>query len=254
MASGLHTARSIAVLAALAVCTALCVPLPALPAAAVAGSGPSGSGGAWPLEGQVRVVHAFDPPAQRWSAGHRGVDLLGRPGAAVRAAASGTVAFAGPIAGRGVVVVGHPDGTRTTYEPVTATVSVGAAVRAGDTLGRLVGAGGHCLPAACLHWGRLRGDVYLDPMLIVRGGPMRLLPVWAGAPRPGPAGSRAAAAARRGPGPATAGQTAGAGPPSALRLVAAGSTGMTLLAAGALLAVRRRRTQSNAGSAVASRV
>ena len=202
----------------------------------------------------MRVVRAFDPPAQRWAAGHRGVDLLGRQGAAVRAAASGTISFAGPIAGRGVVVVAHRDGTRTTYEPVTATVTVGAAARAGDTLGRLAGAGGHCLPAACLHWGRLRGDVYLDPMLVVRAGPVRLLPVWAGAPQPRPAGSTAAAEARRRSGPAAAGSAAGEGPPTALRLVAAGSTGLTLLAAGAVLALRRRTTQSSAGSAVASRV
>ena len=41
-----------------------------------------------------------------------------------RSALAGRVSFAGRIAGRGVVVVGH-GATRTTYEPVAAEVSVG---------------------------------------------------------------------------------------------------------------------------------
>ena len=38
--------------------------------------------GQWPLTGAVRVVAGYDPPAQRWGAGHRGVDLAARPGRA----------------------------------------------------------------------------------------------------------------------------------------------------------------------------
>ena len=36
----------------------------------------------------------------------------------------------------------------------------------------------HCLPRACLHWGWLRGETYLDPLRLVGGGPVRLLPLW----------------------------------------------------------------------------
>ena len=74
----------------------------------------------------VAVVRHFDPPAHRWLPGHRGVDLRTTVGAAVRAAGSGRVTFAGTLAGRGVVTVDH--GTlRTTYEPVEALVDPRAA-------------------------------------------------------------------------------------------------------------------------------
>ena len=57
--------------------------------------------GQWPLRPAPAVVRGFDPPDVGWGAGHRGVDLLGSPGAGVRAALPGTVSFAGtvPVAG-----------------------------------------------------------------------------------------------------------------------------------------------------------
>ena len=78
------------------------------------------------------VLRSFDPPDQPWLGGHRGVDLDSPPYTPVRAAGSGTVVFAGRLAGRGVVSVDHPDGLRTTYEPVDAWVSAGEPVGAGD--------------------------------------------------------------------------------------------------------------------------
>jgi murein DD-endopeptidase MepM/ murein hydrolase activator NlpD len=111
--------------------------------------------GVWPLHPRPQVVAGFTPPATSWSAGHRGVDLLGRPGQAVRAAAAGTVSFAGRIAGRGVVVVDHGP-TRTTYEPVTATKRVGTRVEPADRIGTLESFGSHCWPRTCLHWGLVR--------------------------------------------------------------------------------------------------
>ena len=84
------------------------------------------------------------------------------------------------MAGRGVVVVGHDDGTRTTYEPVRPAVRVGDLVRTGEPVGTLSAAGGHCLPAACLHWGLLRGEQYLDPLTLVGVGRVRLLPYLSG--------------------------------------------------------------------------
>lgn len=139
--------------------------------------------GVWPLQPQPQVVTRFDPPASPYGPGHRGVDLLGRTGQPVRAALPGTVTYAGPLAGRGVVVVSHGT-TRTTYEPVTARVSVGQAVDRGTVIGTLQGVGSHCPPRACLHWGWLRGDTYLDPLGLVGGGPVRLLPLWRDAPLP----------------------------------------------------------------------
>jgi murein DD-endopeptidase MepM/ murein hydrolase activator NlpD len=112
------------------------------------------------------------------------VDLLGHAGQAVLAARSGRITFAARLAGRGVVVVDHGL-LRTTYEPVTAAVRVGDHVGQGQRIGDLQRGRSHCFPRVCLHWGLLRGRTYLDPLLLVGGGPVRLLPL-RGAP---PAGS-----------------------------------------------------------------
>jgi len=137
--------------------------------------------GVWPLQPEPAVVRAFDPPDSPWGAGHRGVDLAGTLGQAVHAALPGRVTFAARLAGRGVVVVDH-GATRTTYEPVAATVRVGDVLARGQPIGTLELAGSHCLPAACLHWGWRRGDTYLDPLLLVGGGPVVLLPLWRDSP------------------------------------------------------------------------
>jgi murein DD-endopeptidase MepM/ murein hydrolase activator NlpD len=139
--------------------------------------------GEWPLRPQPEVIERFDPPDSPYGAGHRGVDLLGHVGQTVHASLAGTVTFAGMLAGRGVVVVDHGD-TRTTYEPVTASVSVGTPVAAGAPIGTLDLAMSHCLPRSCLHWGWIRNadDVYLDPLRLVGAGPVRLLPLWRDTP------------------------------------------------------------------------
>ena len=103
------------------------------------------------------------------------MDLAARPGEPVRAAVAGTVAFAGSVAGRGVVE--HrprsvPDHVRA---GATRGSRAGQRVGLGETIGR-VAAGGHC--DGCLHWGLRRGETYLDPLLLirpVRRGPLRLL-------------------------------------------------------------------------------
>jgi len=143
-----------------------------VPAAAVA-QAPAWT---WPLPGPHEVGRPFAPPATRYSAGHRGADLPGAPGLVVRAAGAGRVSYAGLLAGRGVVVVVHGD-LRTTYEPVTASVAVGASVAAGDQIGRLDAAHLGCPVAACLHWGLRRGEDYLDPVSLVDRWPTRLLPL-----------------------------------------------------------------------------
>lgn len=126
-------------------------------------------------------VRPFQAPAHVYGPGHHGADLGAAPGGVVVAAGAGTVTFAGPVAGRPVVVVAHDGGLRTTYEPVVPGVAVGETVLAGDPLGRLAAQGSHCAPGTCLHWGLRRGGVYLDPMLLLRRGPARLLPLHGGA-------------------------------------------------------------------------
>ena len=134
---------------------------------------------AWPVS-PPHLTRGFDPPPQPWSAGHRGVDLASTPGAEVHAAGAGTVVFAAVIAGRGVVSIAHPGGLRTTYEPVTATVGVGSHVARGDLIGRVDAGHPGCPVAACLHWGLRRDDVYLDPLVLLGLGRVRLLPLEAG--------------------------------------------------------------------------
>lgn len=130
-----------------------------------------------PVPGPVVVVGAFDPPDQRWLAGHRGVDVAAAPGGPVLATGDGTVTFAGLLAGRGVLVVDHGD-TRTTYEPVSANVSAGTRVRAGQVIGR-VDAGHACGNAAvtCVHVGLKRGEDYLEPVFSSVPAAVRLLPL-----------------------------------------------------------------------------
>lgn len=137
-------------------------------------------GWTWPLEPAPTVVRPFEPPPRPWASGHRGVDLAGHPGLAVLAAGPGVVAFSGVVAGRGVVTVRHPGGWRTTYEPVTARVPEGRAVRAGERIGRLAGGeDSHCAPQTCLHWGAVTGEAdYHDPLLLLLGHePVVLLPL-----------------------------------------------------------------------------
>ncbi|MFG3386363.1 murein hydrolase activator EnvC family protein [Streptomyces rochei] len=149
----------------------------------------------WPVGDRPTVLRGWEPPATPYGRGHRGVDLAAPAGAPVRAVAAGTVSFAGRVAGRGVVSVelagtGDPP-LRTTYEPVAVSVEKGEEVAAGGVLGTVEPSGSHC--AGCLHWGLLRGDVYLDPLSLLPpwlldAGPAVLLPVLG---VPDPAGPRA---------------------------------------------------------------
>lgn len=150
----------------------------------------------WPVGRRPAVLRGWEPPATPYGPGHRGVDLSAAAGTPARAVAAGRVSFAGQVAGRGVVSLeltgtGDPP-LRTTYEPVEVSVREGAEVSAGEVLGTVEPTGSHC--TACLHWGLLRGDVYLNPLSLLPpwlldGGPSRLLPVL-GVPLPVPAQPR----------------------------------------------------------------
>ncbi|MGW3358578.1 peptidoglycan DD-metalloendopeptidase family protein [Streptomyces bungoensis] len=166
-------------------------------AGAPAPPGPRGApvpaiGRTWPVGVRPPVLRGWEPPATVYGPGHRGVDLSAPPGSPVRAVAAGRVVFAGRVAGRGVVSVALA-GTdlRTTYEPVSPSVRKGDAVAAGAVVGVVEPRGSHCgsASAACVHWGLLRGETYLDPLSLLppwllRRGPSRLLPVL-GVPLPG---------------------------------------------------------------------
>jgi murein DD-endopeptidase MepM/ murein hydrolase activator NlpD len=118
-----------------------------------------------PISGAV--VRGFEAPLTAYSAGHRGVDLASTPGEAVRAAAAGEVSFAGDLAGRGVIVVLHPDGVRTEYEPVRVLVVEHQWVTRGEVIGAVAGVHGDCGDGMCLHWGARRGEDYVDPLTLL---------------------------------------------------------------------------------------
>jgi len=127
-----------------------------------------------PVEGAV--LRLFDAPAQRWSSGHRGVDLAAAVGEAVRSPAAGVVSFSGTVVDRGVVTITHPDGLRSSLEPVVGAPVAGTTVGAGDQIGN-VQRSGHCAREACVHWGVRRGQTYLDPLELLGVDPVVLLPV-----------------------------------------------------------------------------
>lgn len=127
----------------------------------------------WTAPGsEIVVARAFDPPAQPWLSGHRGVDLDVQIGSEIKAAGSGTVVYAGNLAGRPVISIEHASGIRTTYEPVEPRVSKGDSVEAGEVIGTLVE--GHS--PGSLHWGaKISDDEYMNPLLLISGA-VRLKP------------------------------------------------------------------------------
>ncbi|QFG68961.1 M23 family metallopeptidase [Ornithinimicrobium pratense] len=132
----------------------------------------------WPLVGAPPVARAFDLPAQRWLPGHRGVDLVGVAGEQVFAVDAGVVTFSGTIAGVGMVSVTHEDGLRSTYQPVEDRQDRGERVGRGQRLGVLGTTGSHCALHDCLHLGAVRGrDAYVDPLPLLLGAELALLPV-----------------------------------------------------------------------------
>ena len=105
------------------------------------------------------------------------------------AAGTGTVIFAGIVAGRGVVSVDHPGGLRTTYEPLSPTVTNGDSVVRGQQIGTAQPGHLGCPVTVCLHWGAMRrlpegatpdteqDRQYLDPLRLLARTRVRLLPI-----------------------------------------------------------------------------
>lgn len=125
-------------------------------------------GAVWPVPGIV--VRGFDPPAQPYGPGHRGVDLLAPGGMTVRAALPGTVQFAGRVAGRGWVTLDHGGDLVTTYGDLqTFAIGLGDRVEAGDALGTLATTADH------LDWGAKLDGAYIDPRSLLVRWPVALV-------------------------------------------------------------------------------
>jgi septal ring factor EnvC (AmiA/AmiB activator) len=117
------------------------------------------------------VVDPFRPPTGPYGPGNRGWELDTTPGQIVVAVGAGTVTFAGPVAGRGVVVVAHPDGLRSSLTGLAGVDTVrGRSVARGQPVGTA---------GETLHLGFRLGEEYLDPALLVGAAPTHavLVPV-----------------------------------------------------------------------------
>lgn len=132
----------------------------------------SSLGWVWPASA-FRLARPYVAPAHEYAPGHRGIDLALPEGMPVRAPADGVVAFAGSVAGRGILTIDHGDGLVTTLEPVQSLLTAGSTVRRGEDVAAL-GVGGHA-EAGQLHFGvRLNGS-YINPMLLLDGVPRAVL-------------------------------------------------------------------------------
>lgn len=136
---------------------------------AVSGSGaapePGASGGSRPIGDYAppvdrRVADPFHLDHGPYGPGNRGLEYATLRGDVVRAIGAGKVAFAGPVAGRLVVSVEHPDGLRSMLTGlVRIEVATGDLVARGTPVG-VAGPG--------LHLGVRRGGRYLDPSTLLR--------------------------------------------------------------------------------------
>ncbi|WP_323139146.1 M23 family metallopeptidase [Streptomyces platensis] len=208
----------------------------------------------WPVGGpagaQPTVIRGWEPPPSPWAAGHRGVDLAASAAAVVRAAAPGRVAYAGTVAGRGVLTLevsrsGRPP-LRTTYEPVRSTVRKGQRVKAGQPVAVLQHDGPFHCREPCLHWGLRRNKTYLDPLSLLpqtmlRGGPSRLLPIF-GVPVP----AAGAASSPHPEPPEPTAQARSSAPTGAALLEATGLAAVAIWAFGRLPR-QARRTRGGGG-------
>lgn len=130
---------------------------------------------------EAPVVDPFRAPACAYCAGNRGLEYRTTPGQPVVAAATGTVAFNGVVAGVRYVVVRQADGLLATY---------GRLVRAEVVVGDAVSQGGPIGAASDQFYFGLREDGrYVDPaprlgvvlfrprLLPTDGGPARAPPI-----------------------------------------------------------------------------
>jgi murein DD-endopeptidase MepM/ murein hydrolase activator NlpD len=102
------------------------------------GGTPSASGFIWPVSGPVTSGFGW-----RWGRIHEGIDIGAACGTPIRAAASGTIVYAGWMDGYGnIVIIDHGGGIGTAYGHQSAIYVGGGSVSQGQTIGA-VGSTGH---------------------------------------------------------------------------------------------------------------
>ncbi|HWC14151.1 MAG TPA: peptidoglycan DD-metalloendopeptidase family protein [Actinomycetota bacterium] len=122
------------------------------------------------------ITRSFEVPGTEWGPGHRGIDLAVAAGTQVRAAAAGTVSFAGSVGSRVAVTVEHGSGLETTYSDLSSiAVARGDTVRATTWIGTAGVAHdqhdhGTAAATGGIHFGVKLNGVYVDPALYL--GPL----------------------------------------------------------------------------------
>jgi len=127
--------------------------------AGTGGGSPSAAGLVWPVLGPVT-----SPFGTRWGRTHEGIDIGAPSGTAIRAAAAGTVIYAGWLGGYGnLVVVDHGNGLATAYgHQSSVAAGTGQAVSQGQVIG-YVGSTGHST-GPHLHFEVRVNGVPVDPL------------------------------------------------------------------------------------------
>jgi murein DD-endopeptidase MepM/ murein hydrolase activator NlpD len=122
------------------------------------GSGVSASGLIWPVNGIVTSGFGW-----RWGRMHEGIDISAPTGTAVRAAASGSVIYAGSMGGYGtIIVIDHGNGLATAYAHLSSIWIGGGSVSQGQGIGA-VGCTGSCTGPHLHFEVRVNGSA-VDPM------------------------------------------------------------------------------------------
>jgi len=154
----------------------------------------SGSAMAWSWPADGDVLRPFVLGSDAYAAGqHRGVDVAGSEGSAVRAPAAGTVTFAGslPTYGRGVTIATADGYAVTLVHLGSIGVAKGDAVAEEASIGTMGWSGEAEHPVPSVHLGirvAAQAEGYVDPLGLL---PPRSIP----APAPPPAQSPAPVAA-----------------------------------------------------------
>lgn len=124
----------------------------------------------WERPTPGEIVKEFHPPERAYGPGHRGVDLAATPGTPVFAMHTGTVLFAGQIAGIPIISLStDTDDLRSTYQPVDATVTAGSTVEQGQIIGYLAETRIEHCSEDCLHVGVRTDKHYFNPQIFWGG-------------------------------------------------------------------------------------
>lgn len=147
----------------------------------VSPSGVGAAGSCWRPPTAAPVLDPYREPACRWCPGNRGIEYDTDPGSPVRAVTTGTVTFAGSVAGVVYLVVIDPGGRRVTYGRMRGLrFARGDVVAAGAVVG---------FAERSFHLGVREGDRYVDPQPLLGRFVTRprLVPTDGGRPNPPPA-------------------------------------------------------------------